>query len=381
MTNLAWSQLIYKKIRLGIALAGIAFADILVFIQLGFQSALLTSAVILHKQIKGDIFLLSTRTEALISMESFSRRRLYQTLGTEGVKDVHPLYISFTQWKNPVDGSSRSIMVLGFNPANRVLKFPGVRDNIAAIKRQDVILFDELSREEYGPVAELYRQGEAIETEVGDRRVTVGGIFSMGTSFGADGNLITSDINFLRLFPDREPGLIDIGVIQLEPDADPAAVLEQLRQQLPQDVLVFSRQEFINYEVTYWQDTTAIGFVFGLGTILGLVVGIVIVYQILYTDVAEHLPEYATLKAMGYGDRYLLAVVFQEAIILAILGFIPGASVSTALYLLASQATGLPLYMAGSRVATVLIMTILMCFTSGAIAVRKLQAADPAEIF
>jgi putative ABC transport system permease protein len=114
---------------------------------------------------------------------------------------------------------------------------------------------------------------------------------------------------------------------------------------------------------------------------MGFIVGVIIVYQILYTDVADHIAEYATLKAMGYKNFYLLAVVFQEALILSILGYIPGIGLSIGLYSLTRNATNLPLFMATLRAIQVLIMTIVMCVISGAIAMRKLQAADPADIF
>jgi putative ABC transport system permease protein len=146
------------------------------------------------------------------------------------------------------------------------------------------------------------------------------------------------------------------------------------------DVKVLSKAEFLAHEKRYWQTRTAIGFIFSLGTLMGFIVGIVIVYQILYTDVADHLPEYATLKAMGYRDIYLLGVIFQEAIILACIGFLPGLALSGLLYYNAAKATRLPIVMTVARAIMVLILTVIMCGVSGAIAVGKLRSADPADI-
>ncbi len=164
-------------------------------------------------------------------------------------------------------------------------------------------------------------------------------------------------------------------------ETDVKAVIEKMRATLPQDVTIASKEEFIDFERKYWEESTAIGFIFTLGATMGFIVGIVIVYQILYTDVNDHLPEYATLKAMGYKDGYFLGVVFQEALILAILGYLPGLGISVVLYNLARTATTLPMYMTLTKVITVFAMTTIMCSVSGAIAVRKLQAADPADIF
>ena len=381
-TPLSWLQLTHEKTRLLVALAGITFADVLMFMQLGFRDALFNSAVRLHEGIDGDIFILNSKTESLTGIRSFSQRRLYETLGVDQIDSVSPIYIGFSTWKNPLERQTRNILSIGLNPEKNVIMLPGVEENISVTRQQDVVLYDRLSRQEFGPVPELFESGETVKTEVANREIKVGGIFSLGTSFGADGTIITSDVNFFRLFPERKEGLIDIGVITLKPGANLEKNLEFLRGNFDyEDVTFYSREEFIQHEKNFWKNRTAIGFIFMLGTIMGFIVGTVIVYQILYTDVADHLPEYATLKAMGYTDFYLLTVVFQEAIILGCIGFIPGFSFATFLYYNAAKSTGLPIIMVTSKAITVLILTIIMCCISGIIAVGKLRGADPADIF
>lgn len=382
---LAWLQLSREKMRLLVALAGIGFADLLMFMQLGFRDALFDSSIRLHKQIDGDVFLISPQSTALIAMKSFPERRLFQALSFPQVASISPLYLDLTLWKNPTNRATRSILVIGFDPIKPVFDLPGVTQNIDQIKLADVVLFDDASRKEFGPVPEMFKAGENIQTEVGSRRITVKGLFNLGASFGADGNLATSDLNFLRIFSRRKKGLIDIGVVKLKPqyadEEQVKQVVQEMRAKLPQDIRVFSKEEFINFEKSYWQNSTAIGFIFTLGTVMGFIVGIVIVYQVLYTDVADHLAEYATLKAMGYRDIYFLGVVFQEAIILAILGYMPGLFLSMGLYNLTRNASSLPMYMTVARATTVMTLSIIMCVISGAIALRKLSAADPADIF
>jgi putative ABC transport system permease protein len=378
---LAWLQLSHEKIRLLVAIAGISFADILMFMQLGFRDALFESAVQFHSNLSGDIFIQSPQSTALIAMKSFPSRRLYQSLAFPGVETATPIYINQAIWKNPVDSSTRGIFVYGFNPKDtKLFQLPGIAENIDKLKTPDTFLFDRKSRAQFGPIPELFKKGGNVETEIRNRKIKIGGLFTLGASFGADGNLITSDTNFIRLFK-RDRGLIDIGVIQVKPGTDIPATIAAMRAYYPKDVVISSRQEFINKELLYWQTGTSIGFIFTLGTIMGFIVGIVIVYQILYTDVADHLSEYATLKAMGYTDFYLLTVVFQEAIILSIVGFFPGMFAAVGLYSLTRSATNLPLLMTVARAITVLLLTMMMCIISGAIAVRKLRAADPADMF
>jgi putative ABC transport system permease protein len=407
---LAWLQLQRERIRLLVALAGIGFAVILMFLQLGFQDALFDSAITFHASLQGDIFLISPQSTSLISMKSFPDRRLYQSLGFQGVASITPLYIGFGNWKNPFweglpQPQTRQIMVVGIVPGDGVFNLPAVEANNDRLRLTDVVIFDDASRPEFGPIpqklTELQAKGQKIQTEVESRRVEVGGLFKLGASFGADGNLITSDLNFLRIFPDRKKDQISVGVIRLKPGANLNQVLDNLKRGLPGelrqnpkakpeeakqnfivgDVRVLSKQAFINVEKSYWQDSTAIGFIFTLGAAIGFIVGTVIVYQILYTDVTDHLAEYATLKAMGYRSRYLLSVVFQEALILSVLGYIPGFLLSQGLYNLTRNATALPIAMTYDRAVLVLCLAIVMCLASGVIAVRKVQDADPADIF
>ena len=147
------------------------------------------------------------------------------------------------------------------------------------------------------------------------------------------------------------------------------------------DVRVITRDELVRLEYDYWQNSTGIGFVFTLGALMGFVVGIVIVYQILYTEIANHLAQYATLTAMGHSYRFLLGIVAGAALILCVLGYVPGLLLSAALYRLTESATFLPMTLGTSKPMLVLGLTLAMCCVSGAFALRKLRDADPADLF
>ncbi|MGH7789533.1 MAG: ABC transporter permease DevC [Candidatus Binatia bacterium] len=378
---LAWLQLKREKLRLLVALAGVAFAVILIFMQLGFRSAMFKSAVRFHEALDGDLFLLSPTFDFLPQPKGFSRRRLHQALAWPGVSGVTPIYLGLTLWKNPDTGKSRSIFLIGIDPADPGIRLPGVDGQCDRIRRSDVVLFDRDSRPEYGPIPQrLAAEGE-VAGEMANRRVFVQGLFTFGTSFGIDGSVLTSEMNFLRIDPSRPLGLIDVGVVRLVPGADAAATRDAMRAALPNDVLVLTRDDFIAREQHYWDTNTPIGYVFTFGVIIGFAVGAIIVYQILFADVCDHLAEYATLKAMGYPDRYLFGVVFEEAIILAVLGFLPGLAICAYLYRVAGEATRLPMQLTVSTAAAVLALAVVMCCLSGAIALRKISSADPAEIF
>ncbi|MBN3957675.1 ABC transporter permease DevC [Nostoc sp. NMS8] len=379
---LAWLQLSREKARMLVAIAGITFADVLMFLQLGFRSALFEGAVEIQTSLKGDVFLISDRYRSLISRDKFTERRLYQALGYTGVRAVIPIYLDYVQWKNPVNKQIWNMFIIGFNPDGNVMKLPSVEANLDKLKFPDTVMFDKGARKEFGPIPQMFQQTGSFKTEIENREVEVVGLFELGTSFGVNGHLITSDLNFLRLFGRRrEKGLIELGVIQLEPGANLTQVMKNLKAGLPDDVRVLSKQEFIEREQGFWNASTPVGYVFDLGAVIGFIVGAVIVYQILYSDVSDHLSEYATLKAIGFDNNYLLSVVFQEALILAAMGFFPGLVLSLGFYQITRQATLLPMAMTIGRAAFVLALTATMCCVSAAFSIRKLQTADPSDIF
>jgi putative ABC transport system permease protein len=243
------------------------------------------------------------------------------------------------------------------------------------------MLFDQRSDGDYDSTLAALTEGKTITTEVQNRQVKLEGLFTLGASFAGDSNAIVSDLTFLRLFPSRTLSEVNVGLITLKSGQDPQQMAAALQSYMPGDVKVLMLSEFVQFEKDYWANSTPIGFIFTLGTAIGFLVGLVIVYQILYADVSDHLSEYATLKAMGFRDTYFLVVVLQEAFILAVLGFIPGLLISIGLYYIAAEATMLPIVMTVNRAILVLILTIIMCSISGGIALRKLRSADPAEIF
>ncbi|MEB3357487.1 MAG: ABC transporter permease DevC [Synechococcales bacterium] len=380
-TPLGLLQLKHDRMRLLTAIAGITFADVLIFMQLGFSDALYRTNTQYPRSLQADLVIISTQAKNFGQLRTFARSRLYQAQDVPGVAAVDALYVGSTDWRNPLTREETSMMVLGQNPDRPAFDLPEVNQQLADIRIPNTVLFDQASRGDYETLIAQINQGEPITTEIGLQTITVSGLFTVGASFADDGALITSDQNFLRLFPRRESEAISLGLVRLDADADPEQVREALAARLPDDVQVFTQKGYVAFELQDIQASSPIGFVFGLGTTMGFIVGTVIVYQVLSTDVNSHLAEYATFKAMGYRNRYLLGVIFEEALILSLLGFVPGLAISLVAYQLTAAATALPLLMPFSRTVIVFLLTLAMCNASGAIATRRLQAADPADIF
>ena len=378
---LAWLLLSRQPLRLLVAVAGISFAGILMFMQLGFRDGLFDASVTVHRLLDADLVLISPRSKSSISMSGFPKRRLIQALAQKEVLSVAPVNLNYLLWRNPENLKTRSILALGFNPEDSLLIDEKFKAKAESLKNPGRVLFDTLSRPEFGPIEEWYKNGRNVETEVAGKRVKVEGLVELGPSFGADGNLITSRETFLRLLSGNPKGSIEIGLIKLSAESDHQFIKNILNKSLPNDVRVLTKSEFIDFEKNYWRDSTAIGFIFSLGALMGFVVGCVVVYQILYSDVSDHLPEYATLMAMGYRLKSLLFVVAREGFLLALFGYIPAYLSGQILYAVIRDSTKLPISMDSSKAILIFVLILIMCMGSASIAMRKLVDADPAEIF
>lgn len=379
--RLAWRQLRAERARLFSAMAGVMFAAVLVFMQLGFRSALFDSATQLLAAMEAEVFLMSPMTVASFRPEPIPRIRAHQALALPEVTQAVPVYMTQATWRNPQDGSRRMIQMIGFDVEAGAMQFRGMEPLIPALRRIDTVAFDTLSRPEFGDVPRIFAEQGPFEVQVGNRMVEVIGLVTIGPSFGADGNLVMSEVNFRRMVPVRQAANTDIVAIRLAPGTDVAAAQQRLREILPADVMVLNHDQLVAHERQYWETATPIGFIFAFGSIMGLIVGMVIVYQILFSDIANHLREYATLKAIGYSNGYLARVVMAAALILAVIGFLPGAALCVWLYEVVADATFLPLSMTAERAAAVFGLIFGMCATAGLLAMRKLRDASPADMF
>jgi putative ABC transport system permease protein len=378
---LAWLQLRREPVRLAVATAGVGFAVVLMFMQLGFMDGLFRSAVALHRQLIADLVLVHPHYDVLGKPTAFPRRRLEQVLAFDAVTGVTGVTTALARWKNPWTGRTRDLFLLGIDPAARTLALPGVERQRRLLQRPDSLLFDALSREEFGPVAAAVRAHGGLATELNGRRVRVAGLFRLGTTIGTDATVVTSRVTFRRILPDYEAERVGLGLVRLAPGADPEAMRAAIEAVLPPDVTVLTRRGFEARELAYWRTVSPIGFVFTFGVGMGVLVGAIIVYQILFADIAEHEGEYATLKAMGYTNGWLAATVLAQATVLGVFGFVPGLAVAWRLHALAHEATNLPMAIGLDRGLLVFGLTLAMCWVSALIAMRKLGTADPAEVF
>ncbi|MEC4894057.1 MAG: ABC transporter permease DevC [Oscillatoria sp. PMC 1051.18] len=382
MISVAWLQLTHNKVRLVVAIMGIAFAAILMFMQLAFLDSLYDSQTALHRRLKADLVLINPKMKTLASTEEFPRQYLYRTMNIEGVESISYLYHGQRSLKYGDTIGGKGVIIIGINPENSAIAFPDSERLLPKLRTVGAVLFDRNSDlKEYGTIVEDLAIANPVRAEVSGRQVwIVDTVDFAGASFADDGNIIASTATFLKL-TGRSAEDLTIGLIRLKPNVDPQIVLKAIKAQIPSSLKAMTIAEFINYEKNYWSTSAPIGFIFGIGVFVGFLVGVIIVYQILFNEVSDHLSDYALLKARGYKHRYFLNILFQEALIIAVLGYIPGFALSLGLYAISKDATALPIEMTLTRAIFVLGLTVVMCFVSGAICIGKLQQADPAELF
>jgi putative ABC transport system permease protein len=377
---LAFLQLKQHPRRLLIAVAGIAMSTLGILCQMGFEDSLFRSATRLFQELDADLVLISPQYQFMVLPAAFTERRLYQSLSVEGVKSSASLRLGIAPFRNPVTHVDRNAYIVGVPRNGRVFANPDWQRAIGSLDQPDEVLFDARSRPEFGPVSALLRQGD-VRSEIGHRSIRVVGLFEMGASFSADGTAVTTEEGFARLFPARASGLIDIGLIHLDPGARAEEVLKHLQAALPSDVLVMTHDELNRREQAYWRGTTPAGFIFKTVLVVSLIVGCVSVYQILSSDVAENLRQYSTLKALGYSDSYFVRLTFEKAWLLTSMAYPVGFLLAGVVYLSATWLTLVPLVMTTARVVGVYALILAAAFIAGFVAMSRLRRSDPTELF
>jgi putative ABC transport system permease protein len=374
-TPIAWCNLRHAKARTATGVIGVAFPTLLVLVQLALYDALRDGATLLYDGLDLDAAIVSRDYLSVVQAGRFPRVRLHQAAAVPGVRRVAPLYLGSSAWRNPETGVPRTLLVIGTDPRQAAFRRPDLAEHIAALRRPDTMLVDRLTRPEYG------RPVPGLRVQLGGRSLEIVALYTLGNGFVADGGVVVSDSTFARLFPRHSLDEVSVGLIQLEPGHDAAAVLEELKRRLPDDVQAESRRHLEAREREYWLENTSIGIVFGSGVVVGLVVQLIVLGQLLVTDVSKRSREYATLKAIGYTSGRLSTIVIEQAVLLSLAGFAVGLALALPVHRLLAEATLLPIGMDAGRIVLVFGLTLLTCAGSGLLALRRLQAADPADLF
>jgi putative ABC transport system permease protein len=372
---LAWRNFVHAKTRTLLAVAGVAFAVMLMFLQLGFFGSVLTGSTLIYDGLNFDLVIVSREYVFLTVSNTFPRARLHQARGVPGVARTDPLYIGRQGWSVPATGAVYEVLVLGFDPDTPTFLVPEIRRQAELLKRPDSLLVDYQTRPIYGP------RERGTTVEIGKRDVTIVGEAPLGTGFAELGIIVVSDVNFVRLMDTAALDDVSVGLIQLVPGADAERAKQELAALLPNDVDVFTREELLTKEKRYWIVHTSTGLILGCGAVVAFVVGVVIMYQALAAQIMRRLSEYATLKAIGFGDGQLAWLVLRQSILLSTVGFLPGLVAALVVYDAIRKSDYVPIEMSWTRVVLVFGISLVMAMAAGLLAVRKIRLADPADLY
>jgi len=373
--NIAMEMLMHNKRRLAISASAVAFTVVIMFMEMGFFNGINDSQALLATLFNADLVVMDKKNVHLNKFSNMDRARLMQLLGIDGVEEVVPMYKGNVGLKNPKTGMTKIIFVLAFPPDSKALKVVGLSDGAMQLKKRRTILFDRKSRAIYGQV----NPGQDVEIE--GHKFRVGGLVEMGPNFSIDGTVLMSDTTWLLERWQYGAHRITYGLLRTRPGSDIAAVKKLVRERMREDILVMTPEEIRRREILHTIKAVPLGAIFGVGMIIGFIIGIIICYQILYNEITDHLPQYATLRAMGFNDRFLRRVVVEEAAWLSIIGFFPGVAFSYLIYSIIELRTGILMFFSPGRILLILFFTVSMCIIGGLIAVKRVTAADPAELY
>jgi putative ABC transport system permease protein len=377
---IGWLQLTHSRARFASALAGVAFANVLVFVQLAIMNSMATATMKPYGFFQADIMISASDANSMTEGGNVARQWIFQAMEDPAVNSGTGLFVANVSWQR--SDKTLSLTTFGIDPTQARFFSPELLPRTSTLQLQNSGILDRLSRGLPPELAAAIRPQSPLSFEVSGTTLTIYDTFSGGGGFGGDGYMIVSDQTLLNLFPARSSGAPDHILLKLTAGTDPETVVTRLRELITDKSLrIRSFATAAAEDLSYQQTKRPTGIIFGFGVIIGILVGIVIVYQVLSTDVADHLSEYATFKAMGYGQKFFLGIVLEEALILGVLGFIPGFAVANLVLAGMARATNLPVAMTPGMAAIVFMGTVIACLLSGAIATRRLAAADPADLF
>jgi putative ABC transport system permease protein len=292
-----------------------------------------------------------------------------------GVATVTPLFFAGAKWQQLHGGPQIDAFVIGFDPSALPFAVADIERQSSVLASPDTMLVDDGTRSIFGPLT------TGTVALLNNRKITIGGRYTLGTGFLGLGVAVMDEANFFRTFAPRSDQVVNLGLVTLASGVQPREVAAELTKALPDDMQVFTRPELKRHEDDYWTTRTSVGLIFGSGLVVSFLVGIIVLYQTLATQIVRHLPEFATLKAIGYSDVYLAAVVVIESAVLVFAGFVPAAVAAYAIYAQLRSATLLPLILSPARLVGVLAIALLMSSISATLSVGYLRRADPADVF
>jgi putative ABC transport system permease protein len=365
--------LLHNKIRLLLSILGIAFSVVIMFMQLGFFNGVNDSQARIAGLLNADLVVLSKKRKTLNKVSAMPRTAVNHLGSLDGVEKATPIYRRSMNIKNNITKSQKRIIVRAFPVNEEVFTIDGFDKNIPLLKTPGTVLYDIGSRDIFGSMA----IGETIELDA--QPYTIVGHVKMGPNLVNDGMLFMSEGSMFKHKNNYEnPRII---LLHLDNGVSIDNIKDKINKDINYDLSVYTPKELHQREIMHTIKSAPVGIIFGIGLIVGMFIGTIICYQILYNEITDHISQYATLKAMGYPDKFLKGIIMEEAMFLAVIGFIPGLLASFWMYRSLEDSTALLMNLTPERISIIFAVTVLMCIGSGQLALKQVLKADPADLY
>ncbi|MEB3359887.1 MAG: FtsX-like permease family protein [Synechococcales bacterium] len=411
MVSIARKNLFEDIPRFLVAQAGIMFAVSLVTIQLGILNGFTRSTARLIDASEADIWLAADEMVHFELTQPMPLENMTIARGIEGVARAEALILSGGRWRS-ANGKIGPLRIIGFDPNGRLFQAGEILEGDRTQVSDPFSIMTDVTNLGSLQLPELGDQGEisgAPATLVGLTKDTQSIVSStmVFTSLENAKAYSTAGLTSNVLCDVQPGGGLDCTTTytqadESEPIAEPQALtvsdpisyvlieaaseqdLDELKQRLEEafpEAQALTKAEMASNTRNYWRLRTGIGFILGLGATVGMVVGMVIVGQILYSSVSDHLREYGTLKAMGASDRMIYGVIIEQSLWMAGLGYVPSMLLCLGLGTWTYATQGIMILITPTMAAGIFGITVIMCVGSALFAIQKVTHVDPAIVF
>ncbi len=374
MLWLAFKTLFHEKGRLVVTLVGITFSTVLVFTQAGMYIGMMGDATALIRNVDADIWVASKNIQNIDFSYPISEERINRVNAMPGILWSERLIMTWGFLKLP-DGGLEQVQVVGYNPDTTV----GAPWNLLAGHAHDVkggpyMILDKTAENRLGAltVGSIW--------ELSGKRMKLVGI-SNGIKSFTTSPMVFMSYNQAQLLPygPVRTNQTSYIIAKLEDSGTKDRVVAALRSSM-KDNDIYTREDFIRKTILYWTVQTGMGMGFFLTALLGLIVGGAIVGQTIYAGTMEHLREFGTLKAIGATNGDIYMVIFSQAGMSAVIGYVIG----TALIFLAKggiEKAGVSIYIGTEMIFILFFVVLLTCFAASFFSVRRIRTLDPVTVF
>lgn len=371
---IAWRNTFQNRKRTITALGGISFSILLIFMQLGLLNGARRTASMLYDFFNFDLVIVSDKYQYLADANHFDIMRIIQAGVTPGVASVFKLNINGGAWTDTTTSLTSQALLLGIDSDSTFISNESIRKGLPALQGNNAVMVDLYSHSDYGDMS------IGATPKINDTSVVVAGHFTLGVTLFSDGAVMVDNSLYDRLVQGRSR-MTNIGLIKITPGSDPDTVKRDLEQSLPKDVLVYKRNDMIKQEQNYFITVKPMGIMFQAGVVVAFIVGVVVLFQVLSTDISNRINEFATMKAMGFSPVFIYGIGIRQALIFAILSYVPSFLLSVAIFKLILLAAHLRVAMTLNLALLVLALSVCMCVISCVLALQKVRKSDPAELF